>query len=204
MVCSTTSVNAQKSVTFKFSATVEKYIEVSSCTVNVGEYGSWNHTILDPALVGNATLSGFPVWKTRLPNNVYANCPFTVSFAGSSIGSDLPILSRTEINGDIVDRLQTAIVIRTEINGYWNHYLAGHEVHDMSFVSNPEGANTGTYTNQSCSFLQAPHNGEVRTEIFLSAALPHKTPDFATTKTANQSADAGEYTAQVIATYVAI
>ena len=198
MVCFVQKVSAQSaSTTFNFSATVEKWIAVAEGTVNVGLEGSWNHTKVNPGIAGSQNLVGFPQWKTRLEDNVYANCPFTVTYSG------MPILSRTELNGNGADRLQTSIVIRNYINGYYNAELAGFERQDMSFVSGPEGANTGTFTNQSLSF-QTPHNGEVITEIFMSAALPHLSPDFGNANTWNQSADAGLYTCQVVATYAAL
>ena len=193
--------NAQ-TATFNFQATVEKYIAVSATQVDVNLAGSWNQTRLNPGTAGSQNLVGFPQWKTLLTDNVYANCPFSVTYAGAD--GNFPILSRTEINGNGDDRLQTSIVIRNEINGSWGAYQAGHEIHDMSFVSDAEGANTGTYTNQSIQFTETPHNGEVRTEIFMSAALPHLSPDFGNANSWNQSADAGLYTCKVIATYAAI
>lgn len=204
MVCFTQKVNAQAS-TFNFNATVEKYIAVHEGTVNVA---SLNQTKLNPGVTGSEILAaGFPTdanYKSQLGDNVYSNTPFSVTYSGSSLSSSLPILSRQEGNGGIVDRLQTAIFITTEINGD-NFNYAGFERHNMTFISDPEGAATGTWTNQTCTFVNAPHDGAVRSDFYLSAALPHKTPDFGGLHgIPSRSADAGEYTCQVIATYAAL
>lgn len=199
MVCFTTTVNAQVSATYNFSATVTPFIAVNLNTFAVPT------VTVDPSVNGDAVLnlpSGYPVYRTQLTSNVYSNTPFTVTFAGSSLGTSLPILSRQEGNGGIVDRLKTAISIMTEINGDNGNY-PGFERNIMSFVSDPatQGAATGTWTNQTCHFYNAPHDGVVRTDFYLSAALPHATPDFANAHYTWTSADAGDYTFQVVATY---
>jgi hypothetical protein len=193
------------SATYNFSATVAKFIAVNQVTNNVA---SLAQTQVDPAVAGSELLAaGFPAqanYKSQLTDNVYANTPFSVTFSGSSLSSSLPILSRQEGNGGIVDRLQTAIFVTTQINGDNANY-PGYERHDMTFISDAEGANTGTYTNQSLTFANAPHDGVVRTDFYLAAALPHKTPDFGGLHgIPSRSADAGNYTCQIVATYTAL
>lgn len=199
--------NAQVSQTYDFSATVLKFIAINPGNANfaVDPVGNWNHEVVDPATPNAEVLPGWPDWKAKLADNAYSNCPFTITFTGTGGGVNLPILSRQEQNGNGYDRLQTYIVIRNEINGVWGAYGAGHERHDMKFMSDPEGAATGNYvTGQTVTFNETPHNGEIQTEFFMSAALPHKTPDFGSPNTWNQSADAGLYTCQIVATYAAI
>ena len=189
---------------YHLSATVQPYIEVnpSFVSVQVDPVGNWNHEIVDPAIAGSENLPSWPDWKLRLVDNVYANCPFTITYAGGS-GND-PVLSRDEINGNGKDRLQTYLIVRNEINGVYGAYQPGHQRIDAKFVSGAEGVATGAWTNQTVNFTETPHDGEVQTEVFLSAALPHLSPDWGADNSWNQSADAGVYTAVVTATYAVL
>jgi hypothetical protein len=211
MFATVSYVNAQPgatSQTFQLTATVAKYLAVNPAYLSndVNPIGAWNQTIVDPAVNGSNVLPGWPAWKVQYKDNVYANCPFTVTYTGTGGGAPLPILSREEVNGNGFDRLQTLIIVRNEINGEWPAAmgLLGHESHDMKFVSDAEGAATGTFTGNSQSFLETPHDGEVNTTVWMSAALPHATPEFGVDNTWNQSADAGVYTCQVRAVYAVL
>lgn len=205
MVAVLVSASAQNlSQKFNLQAKVSQYITVNPGNLvnEVNPVGAWNQTIVDPGDVDAHVLPGWPSWKVEYKDNVYANCPFTITYTGTSVGSStFPILSRQEVNGNGFDRLQTYIVVRNEINGEWNNYLPGHESHDMKFISDAEGADNGTMTGSTLNFVETPHDGEVATTIWMSAALPHVTPEFGVDNTWNQSADAGLYTCEVNAVY---
>jgi len=191
----------QKTQTFRMKVVVEKYIEVNPGYAEVEKKRTIPGT-------GDGTPTGYPTWAGNLIDAVYANCPFTITYEGTNdAGDPFPILARRETpNGNGWDRLQTRIHIKNRIN----EVGADPERHDVAFESGPDGANTGTWSTIGyCSgsmvqFNNAPHDGEVRIEWFFDGTLPHKSPDFGVDNTWNQSADAGEYSCRLIATYAAI
>ena len=191
---------AQQTQTFNLSATVEKYVEVNPAY----EQMDFSRTI-NPGDAGSADLEWFNqvgVWK----DVVYANCRMQVTMQGDNpAGDGLPILAREEVNGNGFDRLQTNVDIRPQINGHWYDQRPGYERAKFIFTSDAEGAATGNWLYyNSYSFSNVPHDGEVRMSASFDAALPHESPDFGTDNTWNQSADAGEYTATLTATYSAL
>ncbi|GAH67675.1 unnamed protein product [marine sediment metagenome] len=187
--------------TFNLSATVPDYIEVNPAYATVNK-----HVLVDVPDDGSAP--PWAKWAGNMKDAVYVNCPFTITYVGhNGVDDGLPILARHEIpTGNGWDRLQTSIVIKNKIN----EVGADYERHDMSFLSDPDGAAAGTYsTTGFCSgatvtFDNAPHDGEVRVEWFFNASLPHKSPDFGPDNTWNESADAGLYECQLVATYAVI
>ncbi len=185
------------SQTFNFSCTVEKYIEVNP-----------DYKVVDKPMItipgfGDGVLSTGWSNKTSYYDTIYANCPFTFTLEGDNdAGDGLPILAREELRAgsglNRWDRLQTLLVFKYTIN-------MG-EYHHVMFTSDAEGAGTGNWSpaGGSMGFKSAPHDGEVALDVFLGAALPHKSPDFGTDNTWNQSADAGVYTCHVTVTYTAL
>jgi len=188
----------QNQQTFNFECTVEPYIEVNS-TYNVVD----KPMITIPGF-GDGVLSTGWSNKTSYYDAIYANCRFAFTLEGNNgVPDGQPILAREETHLDkgglgTWDRLQTYLIFKYTINPGENHHVM--------FTSDAEGAATGNWSPSggSMSFKSAPHSGEVALDVFLSAALPHKSPDFGNPNTWNQSADAGVYTCTVIATYTAL
>ena len=182
------------SQTFNFSCTVEKYIEVNPAY----------ETITTSITIPGHGLGGPPGHSHMFPNYkdaVYANCPFTISCVGNNAANDgRPILARQEVNGNGYDRLQTRITIRSWINTF----APGYEYHETEFTSPAEGVVSGRFYPPVITFTNAPHDGEVNIKVELNASLPHKSPDFGSDNTWDQSADAGEYSAWVDVTYTAL
>lgn len=194
MVLGLATMAMSDSQVFKFKCTVQKYIEVNPAFATVSRsmtlpgHGPGNVPVRS---VFGGTYDG-----------AYANCPFSVSLAGhNAVDDNLPILARLEVNGNGYDRLQTIIQIRYYINLPSG---PGWEGYDMDFLSDPEGANTGTWNNQSVSFTNTPHDGEIYIECQFGSSLPHLTPEFGVNNTWNQSADHGMYKCKVIATLTAL
>jgi len=190
---------AQQTQTFNLKTTVQQYVEVNPAYVIVTP---GTKTISGNDLVA---VPGFPDYGWGRTDVAYANCPFSVSYAGSGGGVAFPILSKSEVPiGNGYDRLQTRILIKNRINGVWGAHETDFERHDMNFLSDPDGADIGTWTNQTVTFANAPHDGEIHVDLFFKGTLPHVSPDFGTNNTWNQSADAGLYECQLIATYTAL
>ena len=197
MVAMVSSVQAQTQ-TFDLSATVQEYIEVNPDFAVM----SASRTV-DPAEGASAAdLESFN-YVGKYQDVVYANCPMNISVEGDNPASDgEPILAREEVNGNGFDRLQTNVDIRPEINGSYNNQGAGWDRAKFIFTSGSDGAATGNWLyGKTATFSNAPHNGEVSLGLYFDAALPHVSPDFGTDNTWKQSADAGEYTAEVVMTY---
>lgn len=185
--------------TFNLSATVEEYIEVNPA------YKTMNPSMTMPGHADDVTVDG-GYWDQRYVYlHAYANCPFSIKFEGSNdAGDNLPILARQERpRGNGWDRLQTRIHLRYSINigGY-----ADNEAHEINFKSDANGANTGTWDwdNQTVTFNNAPHNGEVLMRWDFGAALPRKTPYWKSGESWKLSADAGEYTCTLVVTYAVV
>jgi len=186
----------QKTQTFDLSATVQPYVEVNPAYANVSQ----SMTI---SLPGDGNVPVFSVVTGNF-DVAYANCPFSVSFVGDNPADDnIPILAMEEPGASMrYDRLQTKIQIEFVINR--TNGQIDKERNLMDFLSNPEGANTGAWTNQTVTFVNVPHDGEIYMNRRFGASLPHESPDFGTyLNTWNQSADAGLYECQLIATYAA-
>jgi|GEM_PF-6767401 len=207
MFCFVKTTSAQSMIqTFNYGATVQKYIEVGGGAVGTNA----NRKVMGFAatLAGNSSAVLMPggghTYMGSQQNVVYANTPFSVTYNGNNAALDaLPILAQQETTGGTGngswDRLQTGISIGQYINNYAESFVT-------KFISNPDGANTGTWTNQTVSFINAPHNGEVEQDWYFDVALPHASPDFtASQKSQKLSADAGTgYACTIIATYTAI
>ena len=182
---------------FKFKCKVQKYIEVNPA------YKVVHKPMITIPGFGDGVLSTGWSNKTSYYDTIYANCRFTFTLEGDNdAGDGLPILAREELRAGSGlgrwDRLQTLLVFKYTINpGEW-HYV--------KFTSDAEGIAGGDWSpaGGSMGFKSAPHDGEVALEVFLGAALPHKSPDFEVDNTWNQSADAGLYKCKVIATYTAL
>jgi len=182
--------------TFNFSCTVQKHIEVNpACAV----------------INASLTIPGFGSGSVPVVTEhggcrdaAYANCPFTVSFVGNNPASDnLPILARLETSTtNRYDRLQTIIQIRYYINLPWG--TSGWEGHHMDFLSGPDGTTVNTWTGQTLTFVNYPHDGEIYMDWHFGASLPHLSPDFGPDNTWQQSADAGLYTCNVTATFAVV
>jgi|SRR6056297_126982 len=203
MLFAVNSVQAQNTQTFNLSATVEKYIEVNPSYTNLGP-GDYHQAISLTPGEGDHVPDGVHPLMNRWQDAVYANCPFNISYAGSNDAQDgLPILAREEVSGNGFDRLQTQIQTRVRINGTQatQGTMPGYERHDMNFTSDADGAASGTWSGKTVDFVNAPHDGEVEFTLTMNAFLPHKSPDFGNDNTWNESADAGEYTATLVATY---
>ena len=200
MLFAVNSVQAQNTQTFNLSATVEEYVEVNPSF----EVMSASRTI-NPGDAGSADLESFN-YVGKYQDVVYANCPMEISVEGDNPANDgEPILARDEVNGNGFDRLQTNVDIRPEINGTYNNQGPGWQRAKFIFTSDPEGAATGNWLyGKTATFSNAPHDGEVSLGLYFDAALPHESPDFGTDNTWNQSADAGDYSANVVVTYSAL
>lgn len=192
--------------TFNFNCTVQKYIEVNPAFLTMGfsiNLPPGGYLNLSPWGSVPALPSPYHTYMWSNDDAAYANCPFTITYAGNNGALDgLPILARQEVpTGNGWDRLQTQIEIwqRTNVVG------PDGENHNTIFISNPEGLATGTWTNgPTVTFNNAPHDGEIKQSVYFDAALPHKSPDFGPNNTWNQSADAGTYTCQIVATFSAL
>jgi len=206
MLFAVNSVQAQSNTqTFNLSADVEKYIEVNPDFTDLDKSDfNFRTPVLNPGDEESAELQKpIPRWVATLEDAVYANCPFQISYNGyNQVGDGEAILARQEVNGNGPDRLQTDIFISTHING-GHGGGPGAEVGQTQFTSDPEGAATGTWTREgeTVSMDNTPHDGEVKIGVWFGAALPHESPDFGADNTWDQSADAGEYTATLVATY---
>lgn len=189
------------SQTFTFTTEVEKYIEVG---------GDQTLAIPNPVIPGGGVAVPIAPPAAHIlyggGNEIaYANCPFKVLLeGGNDVDDHLPILARLEVGGVYIhtppptpryDRLITSIGWQPMYDSGWDGAI--------SFVSDPDGAATGTWTHNPLS-LPVPHDGEVGVILYLGAALPHNTPEFGVDNTWNESADAGEYKCYVKATYTAL
>ncbi len=188
----TTNVQAQETQTITFNATVEPYIEINPDYLNM-EFS----TSINPGDAGSAVMDhGFDQASTY-NDAVYANCPMQISVEGDNpAGDGEPILARQEVDGNGYDRLQTKIQLRHLLNG-GNPVTGG----KYFFTSDPDGAATGNWKWGKTHDFLTPHDGEVDLMVYFRARLPHASPDFGTDNTWNQSADAGDYTADLVVTY---
>jgi len=201
----TSNVQAQ-SQQFNLSATVEKYVEVNP-NFNIVDVPN---QVIDPGEPGSDEAGNYGgLTGMTMEDAAYANCKVSVTYEGNNAAGDgEPILAREEVNGNGFDRLVTLVWIRHYINGDYGD--PGWDRKDVWFKSDNNGASTGNWstgsfaTGKSFQFDHVPHDGEIDLTLNFDAALPHESPDFGTDNTWNQSADAGEYTATLTATYSAL
>lgn len=187
---------------FRFTCTVEKYIEVNP------NYGS-SPIVISKTIPGSGS-AGEPGFSgssyTNMVDAVYANCPFRITYTGDNCAGDkYPILAKEENPTGRCDRLQTFIRIRNKIN----EGETDEENRRMKFLSGkPTGPGTPLAEwklGPTITFNNTPHDGEVRVEVHFNAALPHKTPDFDDPDNEWwESADAGVYECTLTATYTAL
>ncbi len=187
--------------TFNFSCTVEKYIEVNPAhkTRNITTPSISPEDIYNPK-------SNYSFFKNSY-NELYANCPFTISLAGDNGASDgLPILARNEVGPNRYgwDRLDTKLAFSYIINyppsGGWKRITFG----DNGYYGG--GVKNG-WSNNPYTFTEAPHDGEVGLELVSQATFLDAVPDWTKNNIWSESADAScstAYTAWVVATYMAL
>lgn len=177
---------------FDFSTTVDPYIAVNPNAIL---------TVAIPAITPPQDGSMPGVTKEVSQNEVaYANCPFRVDYDGNNAaGDNLPILARAEVGshaGGHYDRLLTRLEFHSVVNGAWNSACFG-----IGNSGHPDIPN-GWFDGRDYAVMnEAPHDGEIGLVLKCGASLPHASPEFGVDNTWDQSADAGPYTCNVVATY---
>jgi len=195
VICFVQTANAQPSAStsINLKMTVAKYIETMP---NPAELflGTTTHS-------GNAEIldGGFRGW-----NLAYANCPFNLTLSGSNpAGQNVPRFARAEVGANAGGRFD---VLNTF---YQIHFVTnGVEVNTNTPDQWGTGASQFPLTKE---FSEAPHNGQVYMSLIpyvndasQKDAWPQRQTLINSGFTADNSADAGDYTCTFTVTLTAI